>query len=95
MPKKGHFQGSKKRGNHTTITPLSEKLINAARRMPYVTGINPGRIEQAHSKQPRVNFERTQTGLKAVVLSTATKQTVIFHTTCPERVEKELKAEIV
>ena len=92
MSKKGKFNGKKLRGRHTKVNPLAEKLISAADRMTDVTGIQPSQIINARTSVPRAKFVTVPVGLKISALSGGSKQTVIVHTTCPDKVETRLRA---
>jgi hypothetical protein len=70
---------------------MADKVIKAAHKMPYVTGINQGRIDpKAKSKQPRLKFSVINGGLEVKVLAPGSMQVLRLSTTCPLRVEKEL-----
>ena len=90
MGKKNHYDGPKHRGNHTTVIDPAAKMIKAAAKLTIVTGICPGPIFQAKSRLPRIKYLKTDTGLKATVLSSNTKQIVILFTTDPDSLESHL-----
>ena len=78
---KGHYNGKKQRGNHTTVTPATSKIVNAADKMAIVTGISVGFIDsKARSKKPRVKFFQTSSGLRVEILGSTSKQTIVLFT---------------
>lgn len=40
--KKNHYQGSKMRGKHTTLTDFAAEIVSSADKIPEVTGIRSG-----------------------------------------------------
>lgn len=95
MSSKNHFNGAKKKGSHTTVIPAAELLVKEANKLPQVTGIAPGYIDQrARSKMPRIVFKPIPAGLEVTVLSSSSKQTLIIYTSAPELVERLLNKKI-
>lgn len=87
MSRKGHINGGKQRGSHTTIIPAAENLVKTAERLPEVTGISPGFITTGiHSRQTRVKYKKIQAGLEVTAIGTTSKQVIYIYTNAPDRV---------
>ena len=92
MGKKGHFDGSKRRGGHTTIISAVEEFVRAAERLPEVKGISPGFIDpKAKSKKPRITVKQIPAGLNVKAFGNNSKQELIVFTSSPKVVEEKLK----
>ena len=94
MGKRSHFNGPKHRGKHTSIIPIAEDLVREARRLPQVTGIAPGFIQNVRSKKPRIEYRKIAVGLEVRALGNNSMQTLILHTDSPLEVEGLLRSRL-
>lgn len=95
MPKKGHYQGAKHRGGHTTVIDVAESLVKTADRLSEVVGIAPGFIDtHAKSKHPRFVFKQIPAGLEVKALGRSSMQTLIIYTPQPDLVEGLLSQQL-
>ncbi|MDQ3018942.1 MAG: hypothetical protein M3Q64_03665 [bacterium] len=92
MGKRGHYDGAKRRGGHTSIIPIVEKLVKEADALSAVVGIAPGFINsKAKSRVPRIEFKIIPIGLEVVALGNNSKQSLMLYTSKPELVKKTLE----
>jgi hypothetical protein len=91
MGKRGHYDGNKRRGGHTSVIPILEKFLKEAEKLDEVIGIAPGFIDsKAKSRMPRIEFKIIQVGLEVIALGNTSKQSLIIYTPQPEVVKRKL-----
>ncbi len=92
MGKRGHYDGSKRRGGHTSIIPIAENLVKAADKLTAVVGIAPGFIDsKAKSRHPRIDFKIIPIGLEVSALGNNSKQKLMLYTAKPKVVQEALE----
>lgn len=92
MGKRGHYDGAKRRGGHTSIIPIAEKLVKEAERLEAVAGIAPGFIDsRAKSRHPRIDFKIIPIGLEISALGNNSKQKLMIYTSKPKAVQAALE----
>lgn len=92
MGKRGHYDGGKRRGGHTSVIPLVEKFLKEAEKLEAVVGIAPGFIDsRAKSRKPRIEFKIIPIGLEVTALGNTSKQSLMLYTSNPETVKAHLE----
>lgn len=76
-----HRAGDKFSSSHTTVIEKAKKPIDAAAKLPSVSKIVLGLIEQRPCKNPRLKFEEIPAGWKITVYSLRSIQTLYVYTT--------------
>ncbi len=92
MGQKISYDGPKRRGGHTSIIPMANKVIKAASKMKEVAGIAPGFIDgKVRSRMPRIEYKTIPIGLEITVLGNSSKQTIMIFTQVSEIVKSKLE----
>lgn len=75
-----HRSGGKFTGSHTTVTDVSEKVVDEAHNLPEVSKIVLGLIKQKKCKKRRIKCEEIPAGWKVTVCGNVTIQEVYIYT---------------
>ncbi len=95
MGKRGHYDGSKRRGGHTSIIPIAEKLVKEADKLEAIIGIAPGFIDsKAKSRHPRIEFKIIPVGLEVTALGNNSKQSLMLYTADAKKVQEYLAGKL-
>ena len=89
MPK--HRRGGKFSGSHTTIIDAAEVVADTAAKQKEVTKIVLGVIEVTPSKKPRLKIVSIQAGLKVVVYSNISLQTIYLYTSDTKKTQSAIE----
>lgn len=87
------YQGSKKRGTHTTYmnTSWMKRFIKKAHKEKLIDGINLGIIVKKTGKtKSQYTAKISNTGIQMYVFGTSQKQVVYLHTDDPEEAAEAL-----
>lgn len=90
--KKGLLKGAKRRGKHTTVLSMTEKLIREAKQYAEVTGINPSRIYPKRGGAPRLTLHPNNGGWNIYVRGGGGTQLLIISSSDPEKTLHKLSA---
>jgi hypothetical protein len=89
---KGHRQGGKIGGKHTTIIPVAEKIVDFLKRNELVQKISVGFIKQGiKSGRHALKIMEMESGLLLKIRGTASIQEIRVYTNQKETIQKELK----
>ena len=91
MPK-GHRQGGKVQGRHTTIIPAAEKIVDTLSKNPDVKKITAGFIKHGiKSGKHAIKVSEMESGLLLKIRGTASIQEIRIYTNEKEEVTDSLK----
>ena len=91
MPK-GHRQGGKVQGRHTTIIPAAEKIVDLLNKNPDVKKISAGFIKHGiKSGKHAIKISELDSGLLLKIRGTASIQEIRVYTNKKEEVKSSLK----
>ena len=89
---KGHKQGGKITGSHTTVIPAAEKVIDLLQKTVGVQKISIGFIKQGiKSGRQAIKIMEMDSGLLLKMRGTASIQEIRVYTNNPEKVKGVLK----
>ncbi|MCK4635606.1 MAG: hypothetical protein KAT32_01985 [Candidatus Moranbacteria bacterium] len=89
---KGHRQGGKIKGRHTTIIPVAEKIVDLLSKNPEVKKISVGFIKHGiKSGKHAIKVSEMESGLLLKIRGTASIQEIRIYTDAKESIKNSLK----
>lgn len=89
---KGHRQGGKIKGRHTTIIPAAEKIVDTLSKNPTVKKISVGFIKHGiKSGKHAIKVSEMESGLLLKIRGTASIQEIRVYTNEKENIKDTLK----
>lgn len=84
MSKKGHRSGGKFSRSHTTVIPVAEPVVDTLAKLPGVSRISLGLIQNVPGGERRFKVTPCQGGFKLVLRSSGSIQEIYVYTTQDE-----------
>lgn len=92
MMSKGHYQGPKRKGRHTTVIPFAMEVVKFVEKLDDVSGISLGIINaKAKSAKPRIIVKQLSGALEVKACGNTSNQTLTLFTKNPEAIQSQLE----